>query len=229
MRKADQFVELYNQLSAHLAELTGDDRAPFYALIERSRTISRVVRREEVTLKKYGDLRNLIVHGPNYPRELLAEPTDETVAEFEQIVQRIIAPTRLDAFAQHLRLFRSQDLLESALHHMNDHDFSQVIVRDGQRLSLLTAEGITKWLQAQAKRNNVNLANVTVEDALHYDLPNNFQLMRRNDTVDAAEAVFATAIEQGHPRLFAIIVTQNGRLNEAPLGIVTPWDLLEVE
>lgn len=229
MRKADQFVELYNQLAAHLAELTGDDRAPFYALIERSRTISRVVRREEVTLKKYGDLRNLIVHGPNYPRELLAEPTDETVAEFEQIVQQIIAPQRLDAFAQQLRLFRSQDLLESALHHMNDHDFSQVIVRDEQQLSLLTAEGITKWLHAQAKRNNVGLANVAIEDALRYDLPNNFRLMRRDDTVDAAEAIFATAIEQGHPRLFAIIVTQNGRPNEAPLGIVTPWDLLEAD
>ena len=222
MRKADQFVELYNQLSAHLAELTGDDRAPFYALIERSRNISRVVRREEVTLKKYGDLRNLIVHGSNYPRELLADPTDETVAQFAQIVQRIIAPTRLDAFAQQLRLFRSQELLEDALRYMNDHDFSQVIVRDGQRLALLTAEGITKWLQAQAKRNNVSLANIAIGDALRYDLPDNFLLMRRDATVDAAEAMFATAIEQGHPRLFSIIITKIGKHNEAQLGIVTP-------
>ncbi len=227
MHNADRFVELYNQLAVHLVELTGDDRAPFYALIERSRNISRVVRREEVTLKKYGDLRNLIVHGPNYSRELLAEPTDETVAEFVQIVQQIIAPTRLDAFAQQLRVFRSQDLLENALRYMNDHDFSQVIVREEQQLSMLTAEGITKWLQAQAKRNNLSLANVEIGDALRYDLPDNFLLMRRNDTVDAAEAMFATAIEQGHPRLFAIIVTQNGRPNEAPLAIVTPWDLLE--
>lgn len=226
MRNADRFVELYNQLAAHLAELLGDDRAPFYALIERTRNISRTVRREEMTLKKYGDLRNLIVHGPNYPREVLADPTDDTVAQFEQIAQRIIAPVRLDAFTQQLRWFQGYDPLEDALRYMNDHDFSQVIVRDGQ-LRLLTAEGITNWLQAQMKRNTFSLANVTVADALRYDLLDNFKLMRRDDTVDAAEAMFTTAIERSQPRLFAIIVTENGKPNEAPLGIVTPWDLLD--
>ncbi len=42
-----------------------------------------------------------------------------------------------------------------------------------------------------------------------------------------ARHAFTHAIERKQPRIYAILVTQNGKPSERPLGIVIPWDLLE--
>jgi hypothetical protein len=30
-------------------------------------------------------------------------------------------------------------------------------------------------------------------------------------------------------KLEAVIITENGKKDEAPLGIITPWDLIEID
>jgi hypothetical protein len=52
--------------------------------------------------------------------------------------------------------------------------------------------------------------------------------MARDETVDAAIFAFEHAIEEGIPRLQAILITNSGRPTETPIGIMTPWDLLGV-
>jgi hypothetical protein len=51
--------------------------------------------------------------------------------------------------------------------------------------------------------------------------------MRRKDTIYDAREAFTHALRRKQPRLFALIVTENGKTTEKPLGIVTPWDLLD--
>jgi hypothetical protein len=217
MRRADQFVQLYNQVADYLAKLTGEStRTPFYQLIERAATTNWIVRREATQLRKYGDLRNAIVHGSDYPREVIAEPTEETIARFASIVQRLVSPKRLDSFRKPIQLFSVSDKLSAALRYMRANDFSQIIVRENSELSLLTAEGIAKWLEEQVEQDIISVAEASISDALACDIPNSFKVMSREDTVDTAQAAFATAIEQSTPRLFAIIVTQNGQPHETP-------------
>lgn len=110
---------------------------------------------------------------------------------------------------------------------MRDHDYSQLIVRDQGTLALLTTEGIARWLEQQTEVEIINVVDARVGRALAYELADSFVVMRRDAPVDAAHAAFTSAIDREHPRLAAIIVTQNGKRTETPLGIVTPWDLLE--
>ena len=51
--------------------------------------------------------------------------------------------------------------------------------------------------------------------------------MARDATVFDAENAFAQLPNRDVSRLYAIIVTQNGKRTEKPLGIVTPWELLD--
>ncbi len=225
MSRADTFIQLYNQLDEHLARIMDEDsRTPFYSLVERAAQRRFIVKRDEVTLKKYGSLRNLIVHDADYPERVLAEPTEETLAQFGRIVQHLINPRTLDDFRREVHTFSERDALTSALEHMRSGDFSQVVVRD-DRLALLTTEGVAKWLERQ--HATASLANATIGDALTHELPGSFELVSRRETLEQAQAAFIGALERGKPRLYALIITENGKPHETPLGVVTPWDVIE--
>ncbi len=221
----NRFIQLYNQLDEHLAQIMDEDsRTPFYSLVERAAQRRFIVKRDEATLKKYGSLRNLIVHDADYPKHVLAEPTEENLAQFGRIVQRLMHPQTLNDFRREVRTFSERDTLASALAHMRSGDFSQVVVRD-DHLALLTTEGVTKWLERQ--QNAASLADATIGDALTHEPPGSFELVSRRETLEQAQATFIGALERGKPRLYALIITENGKPHETPLGVVTPWDVIE--
>ena len=101
MNRTDEFIQLYNQLDEHLAQITDEDaRTPFYSLVERAVKDNLILKREEVSLKKYGSLRNLIVHDAEYPERVVAEPTERTLGRFKRIVRRLMDPVTLDDFRE---------------------------------------------------------------------------------------------------------------------------------
>jgi hypothetical protein len=112
---------------------------------------------------------------------------------------------------------------------MRDNDFSQVVIKEQGKLSLLTAEGVAKWLEQQADKNDISLAKVKVGDALACDLPDTFEVMGPEDTIYDAQQAFKNSIEKNRPRLFAVLVTDNGERTSKPIGIVTPWNLTPAE
>lgn len=123
--------------------------------------------------------------------------------------------------------FTPRESLVTALSYMTREDFSQIVVRDDGRLTLLTVEGIAGWLGAQVAASGVvTLDGATVGDALHYELLGNALVVSRNTHLREARRFFESAIEHGRPRLYGLIITETGSDDEPPLGIVTPWDLL---
>ena len=228
MNRTDEFIGLYNQLDEHLSQITGEDtRTPFYSLVEKAAKHSPLMKREEAQLKTYGSLRNIIVHDANYPERTLAEPTEETLKKFRDIVQNLIDPPTLNDFCAQVRTFSERDTLFSVLTTMREENFSQVVVRDGNNLSLLTTEGVAKWLEQHIQAEPISVADTVVADALAYELSGSFQVMSRRDTLDAAQEAFLSAVERGKPRLYAVIITENGKTHETPLGVLTPWDVIE--
>jgi len=229
MDRADKFVLLFNQISERLSQLANVDRhEPFYRVVDLAAQKSPAVQKQAAQLKKYGDLRNAIVHDPSYPGEKFAEPTDAALARFETIVNKIVSPKQLfPIFQSNIRCFAPNEPLVAALLYMKDNDFSQVVVQEDGALSLLSVEGIAGWLAQEAKEDIISIAAAKVKDALACDIPDNFRVMSRYETVYHAQEAFAKALDHKKPRLLAIIITQNGKPTEKPIGIVTPWDLLE--
>ena len=111
---------------------------------------------------------------------------------------------------------------------MRQNAFSQVIVIKDGEICLLTVEGIAKWLEDEAVDRSVNIEEARVLDALSKEIPDTFTVMSANHTVDDARQVFFEAIALRRPRLHAVIITSEGGRNELPIGIVTPWDLLQL-
>lgn len=231
MTRADEFIELFNRLSDYLVRIIGEDENhSFSALVDRAGERNSAVRAEARRLKDYGDLRNAIVHHRSFPREVIAEPTAKAVSEFACIVERVLSPKPLiPTFSTEIRSFRPDERLVDALRYMGENDFSQIVVLKSDHLWMLTVEGIARWVERQTEDPIIDVSEATVDDALSCEASNGFRLMRRKDTVYDAREEFINALERQQPRLFALIVTENGKPTEKPLGIVTPWDLLDGE
>jgi len=179
-------------------------------------------------LKDYGDLRNTIVHHRSYPREIIAEPTEVTLVRFAEVVRHVLSPERLiPSFQKDVQCFSPSDQLVSVLRYMRQNDFSQVAIRKDGELSLLTTEGIARWFEGQAEEDIISVTAATVEEALAHDIPDSLEIMSRDHTIYEARETFASALKNRRPRLFAILITETGKRTEQPLGVVTPWDLLE--
>ena len=110
---------------------------------------------------------------------------------------------------------------------MRKHDFSQVIVRgNDRRLSMLTVEGITKWLADNFDDQQNSASNAALDSVLPLEPPGGFMTMGPNNTIFDAVDAFSNAVHLKATRLYAIAITKNGGDSDDPSGFVTPWDLL---
>ena len=113
---------------------------------------------------------------------------------------------------------------------MYNQSFSQVpVYDDGVFQGLLTTDTISRWLASGIVREgDIIITEETVADVMpHNESLNNVRLIRRNCTLYDVLDYFDQANEKGQ-RLDALIVSNSGRKEEKPLGIITIFDLPEI-
>jgi hypothetical protein len=223
-----RFKKAHKKIYNHLQKIT-DERysdSGFKDLVEvAARKENPIVQRYKSDLIKFNVVRNILVH-----EDKIDSLKEEAVSKFEKIADRICSPERLiPKFRREVDVFRPGDELMNALGYMRENNFSQIALRDEDGLlSVLTVEGVSRWLEQEAERRTVDVATATVGDALAHEVEDCFICMSSSRTVYAARRAFAKAPEEQGSRLFAIIVTNTGSRDQSPLGIGTPWDLVDV-
>jgi hypothetical protein len=118
--------------------------------------------------------------------------------------------------------------LTDAVRDLWESGHSQVIVRVDRMLTLLSNAGITRWLGSQVNGTAIDLAGATVGDALTYEEEGGIAFVSRNALIDEARELFLSFPTRRSQRLRAIVITEQGKPTEAPLGIITPSDLVEL-
>ncbi|MGA7732836.1 MAG: hypothetical protein WCD37_16390 [Chloroflexia bacterium] len=231
MNRGDEFISLYNRLDSHLRSLAELDRTTsFMAVVDTlARGGNAVVRSYKDALREFGELRNAIVHDRVFPSRVIAEPLPEVLAQLQRVVEDIIRPERLiPRFQRNIKLFGRNDPLAEAIQYMHGNNFSQVVVfgAAGDAFELLTAEGISRWLGSKIQDDIISVREARIGDALEHEPDDTYAVMSRDKTLHDAQDLFAGALANKKPRIFAIVITQNGKRTETPLGIVTPWDLM---
>jgi CBS domain-containing protein len=126
-----------------------------------------------------------------------------------------------------IRSYTPRDSLTSALQDMADNDYSQVIVLSNDGLALVTVEGVTRWLAQWAEAGKVTLTGVELWDVLELEHEDNLVVMSADQKVGEAADAFSSAVREGRPRLYAIVITESGDSTDGAVGIVTPEDLVE--
>ena len=227
--RAEEFIQLFNQVEAFLVLAAGSKKhLPFTQLVDAASVHNAAVRANRSHLKQFAKLRNAIVHDAEYPPQIVAVPSEEAVLRFKSIAHEVLEPSPLiPMFATQVRCFSRSDRLSGVLRFMREHDFSQVIVRENdQRLTMLTVEGITKWLADDLHDKRNSASNAALDSVLPLEPPGCFIIMGPDKTIFDAVDAFSNAIHLKATRLYAIAITENGRDNDELIGFVTPWDLV---
>jgi hypothetical protein len=227
--RADEFIQLFNRVEHFLSLLVRPEKSMGFAqLVEAASTLSAAVRANNVHLRQFAKLRNAIIHEADYPSHIVAIPSLEALLRFKVIVQEVVEPKALiPTFATQVRCFSLGDKLPEVLKFMRNHDFSQVIVRNSEeRLSMLTVEGIAKWLADDVECNQNSVARATLDSILPLEPPGCFLIMSAEKTIFDATDAFTNSIHCKATRLYAIAITESGADSDEPIGFVTPWDLV---
>jgi len=119
MRSGDRFIQAFNELERLLRQRGGlgeGERRPFSQLVDVVAQKDSVIRRHRDILKRFGNLRNAIVHYREYPKHILADPRPEVIEELGAVLNYIAAPPKLiPRFQKDIRVFSVDDSLAGCL------------------------------------------------------------------------------------------------------------------
>lgn len=227
--RIDRFESAYNRIDQALAELIGEQadrrKHAFAAKVRVAASRQRRLAKYVDFLLKIGELRNAVVHNRTGEEIFVAVPSEATVLELERIEQQILAPERVEKkFLRKVLTLRPDQSLAEAFQMVRDDGYSRYPVYEkGRFVGMLTANGFTRWIAGQMNNSYINIdaSKVRVADILERDhRRDRATFVSRNAMVDDVEQLFVK-----NQALEAVIVTEHGREDEQPIGMICPADI----
>ncbi|OZM56940.1 hypothetical protein CIB95_09220 [Lottiidibacillus patelloidae] len=230
--KVERFEVAYNKIHTKLKELVGDTRlyASYSDILYQAKTRRNIVHHNYEMLKKFGHLRNTIVHEKLKENYYIAVPHLHIVEEIERICQHLWRPPlALSIASQPVKICHPTTSLKEILEIMHTNGYSQVPVYDEEGfLGLLTEGGIVKWISENTIAGLVEIEDVKAQEILPLEDEHNVHFISRKQTIYDLEDVFEKYYDN-NKKLEAILITEHGRKVQRPVGIVTSWDLVEID
>lgn len=230
----DRFMGAFIDIEDHMREKVhgprGEAPGRFRALLEtyaekRGRHLRESQRRTLVTLS---ELRNLLAHNKYVDGLPVAEPSMQAVEAIEKVRDELFHPSPVLAALECPKpmVAHPDDTVAATLQTMYANNFSQVPVYDGKTyVGLLTTNTVARWVADQMEKEGGIVLDEIVRKALglREDVET---VLHRPRSLSVSETVweFTTAARNGTP-ITALILTQNGRKSESPLGIIVAEDL----
>lgn len=230
---AERFLVAFNAIEQNLKEQLDLKRHfSFARMIEYGRKKHPLIEKHEVDLKKFSELRNVIVHERVSPGFIIAEPHMSIVEKIESIRDEITKPKRVfPNYEKNVRTLKTTDVLGTALSLVQRHRYSQFPVYDsGSFVGLLTNNGIANWFAHHAAKMNGSLNEVAISELLNFEKHvNNVLFVAKDVYLFEVKEMFIHHLEKKMTRLEAVLITETGRRNEKLLGIITPYDVIRLD
>lgn len=221
-----RFLAAFNRIDAAMRKMTGvDNKTTSFAAVANKFSQSYDFPHHEF-IRVVAELRNVIVHEKKDAVEELAIPAERIVSKLERIAGELEAPERVEAriAPEKVSTVTTGDSLKDVLHLIQQKQFSQFpVIEDGSIIGLLTENGIARWLSSEVSTESmIEFADATVSKVIaHEEQRPNMELVSRYALVGQVRMQFSQ-----NALLEAVIITQAGRADQTPLGILTRWDFI---
>ncbi len=228
MGNAETFIEKFNKLDHYFEYLLKGMKASFIEKKEKlkyDKSYKHIVRRYDEEIEVINRLRNVVAHENVLDGAPIADPRADIIKLLDEIFEAFARPmTVLDRkSATAPFVFSEREPITKALKYMGEHDFSQIVIEKKGRYGFLRREDIAVWLEGLAESERVPvLSEVSIGELLGDETHKKCHIAK-DATVYEALAWFQEE-DQGYP---ALMITENGRDYERPLGILTPMDLID--
>lgn len=178
-------------------------------------------------LRVYSSLRDALVHTERKPHEYLSVPLPYVVDRIEEININLTNPKKVHPeFQRDVVSVALSTPIFTVLGYIREKEFSQFPVYNNENtefLGLLTENGLTRWLAGYvADSTIVCFEDVFVHSALsNEESRENYRFASRNTQISTVVDWFTK-----NPLVEAVIITNDGKKEEKPLGIATRWDIV---
>lgn len=228
---AQRFVKAYNIIDQTLRQRHNIRRSlSFSDMIRKTVVVDYIVRKYEDKLVDYGRLRNAIIHNSN-DDFIIAEPHQDVVQEFEKIAELVSAPPKVfdTVCVKDVLTVEHNSSLYDVIKLIYSSTYSNIpIYKNGGVLGVVNGQKLLDFIGKTLFEEldlNQFLRETTVEDFVNSSFNDTkyFEVCDLTLTVDRALSLF-----YNNRKLLMIILTQTGMLQEAPLGIITATDIMDL-
>lgn len=231
MRNSQRFISLFKKLEMLAAKESNSSRETAFskmlATLTKKNNIFSFYKEE---LQQYAKLRNAIVHESVSDDQAIAEPHDEVVRKFEEIVSKIENPPKvIPIFQVKIETVTLNEPIYNALDRMYKGNYSQLpVLNNGKFFDLLTTDCIARWVAAIQDKEKLIIEDTkksTVTAILeHKEFEINYRFISRNTTIVKAIQIFQE-VETKQNFIDALLITQDGKKEQKLIGIITHYDL----
>lgn len=233
----NDLLKIYNQVDAFLRKQPKSDRnAEHSYLIQLVAKTNNIVAKYESELRAVAQLRNSIVHNPMAENiSPIAYPNPVVVNRYRTIYAAMLKPRLALSIAVPASNIYSSTLessLNKVLKDMNDNIFTHVpIIEDSKMIGIFSENTLLNYLADNAEA--IILDDMTIADFKDY-LPleshksERFAFLPRNAKLSDVYDIFNRAIKV-RQRIGMLFITEQGKVTEKPLGVITAWDLASSE
>ncbi|MCM3694145.1 CBS domain-containing protein [Neobacillus niacini] len=227
---SERFEVAFNQVHDAMKDIVkiNDDR--FVVLVKVGAKKYQIIETFKKDLEQYAKLRNAIVHEKMEVGYYIAEPNARVVEHIEKIAHVFNRPNyALTIATRNVIYFDYNDRILKVTEAIRQFNYSKFpIYKNKEFVGLLTAGAIVKWMAQNMVSGSVNLDDTHISDIMKYEKDHPIDFVAKSTNIFDVETIF----EKSHKvkkKLEAVIITENGKKDETPLGIVTPWDLIEID
>lgn len=224
----ERFQVAFNNIDAYLRKFSRKDRTTPFATILNEGGQYKLSSLDFEFMKQMAELRNVIVHEHKGIDRFLSVPVTGVVERLERICNDLLNPVKvIPKFQRPVMVFSSANTLHDVLDVISEKEYSQFPIQDaGLFKGLLTENGITRGLARYTREIDsiIEFKETPVRLLLREEEKRkNYQFIRSDLSLIEAQQLFVQ-----NPELEALLITQNGKVSEALLGIITHWDILNM-
>ncbi len=228
--RAKRFIDAYNKIDHSLRVQNNFKRSlSFSDVVRRSVLLNSVVRKYEDELVDYGRLRNAIIHKGSMA-DIMAEPHEDVVNQMEIIASLVSTPPRvLDTVCQKdVMVLNPKTTIKESMKKFFDSGYNNIPVYDDNILiGVANAKKFVDYIsRAITENKNIEeyISATPISDILQeHDLDTYYTVTPSKLTLEEALNKFYM-----NRKLLVIIVTENGKVDERPLGILTVSDIMDI-
>lgn len=227
---SERFEVAFNQIQDSLENLLKIYNRGFTDLVRLGSTKHKIIKEFYDELLQYAKLRNAIVHDKIELGYYIAEPHEKVVQRIEHIAKVLSKPNYVLKIAtEKVTYFQADDPITKVIQEMKNHSYSKFpIYRNNECIGLLKARTIVKWMADHLDNGNFEISSAKVRDVYLNGSENQILFVPKSFNIFDVEDLFEQAHLE-HKKIEMAIITENGKRNETPLGVVTPWDLIEID
>ncbi|WML26097.1 CBS domain-containing protein [Neobacillus sp. OS1-33] len=227
---SERFEVAFNQVHDALRDIVQINDERFVVLVKVGAKKYQIIETYKKDLEQYARLRNAIVHEKMEIGFYIAEPNAKVVSHIEKIANVFSRPNyALSIATKNVVYFDYRDSILKVTAAIKEHGYSKFpIYKNKKCVGLLTASSIVKWMAQNMVNSSVNLSDIHVSDIMTYEKEHPIEIVAKDINIFEVENIFDKAHKKKR-KIEGVIITEHGRADESPLGIITAWDLIQID